>query len=84
MAVESFTEKKNLDIYPNPANSYVIVEGDDIKEVEIFDMMGRKFISTNVEETSSVISIENLTPGIYVIRSIDVNNNVMIQKFIKK
>lgn len=82
--VESFTEKKNLDIYPNPANSYVIVEGDDIKEVEIFDMMGRKFISTNVEETSSVISIENLTPGIYVIRSIDVNNNVMIQKFIKK
>ena len=83
LGVESFTEKKDTNIYPNPANNYVIVEGEDIQEVEILDMMGRKLISHNVEN-SSMIDISGLTSGMYLIRTIDVNNNISIQKIIKK
>ncbi len=83
LGMESFTEKKDTNIYPNPANNYVIVEGEDIQEVEILDMMGRKLISHNVEN-SSMIDISGLTSGMYLIRTIDVNNNISIQKIIKK
>ena len=52
-------------------------------EVEIYDMMGRKVVSSEMQ-SSSVIEIDNLSSGIYMIRSIDVNNNVSTKKFIKK
>jgi hypothetical protein len=85
LSVDSYTEKKEFDLYPNPANTYIVVEGSDIKEVEIYDMMGRKVISSNVENSSSsVIYVDNLTNGIYLVRSIDVDNNVLTKKFIKK
>ena len=48
-------------------------------------MMGRKLISSNVENsTHAVIDINDLTSGIYLVRSIDVYNNISTKKFIKK
>lgn len=84
LSVDSFEEKKGIDVYPNPANNYIIVKGDDIQNVEIFDMMGRKLISRDVEETSLMINIGTLKSGIYVIRCVDADNSVTIQRFIKK
>ena len=83
LSVESFTDDKELNVYPNPACNYVIVEGEDIQQVEIFDMMGRLLMSHNMEE-SSMIDISNLTNGMYLLRTIDVNNNMSMQKIIKK
>ncbi len=83
LAVDSYTEKKEVDIYPNPANNYIVVDGNDIQEVEIYDMMGRKVVSSDMQ-SSSVIEIDNLSSGIYMIRLVDFNNNVSTKKFIKK
>ncbi len=83
LSVESLSEKKNSHVYPNPATNYIIVDGEDIQEVEIFDMMGRRLISHNTE-TSSMIDVSNLTNGIYLIRITDVDNNISMQKIIKK
>ena len=83
--VDSYTETKGVNIYPNPANNYIVIEGNDIEEVEIYDMMGRKIISQNIMTSSvNVIEINNLTKGIYLVRTIDVNNNIYTTKFIKK
>ena len=82
VGVDEMIETESM-IYPNPANTYIVVEGSDIKEVEIYDMMGRKVVSSEMQ-SSSVIEIDNLSSGIYMIRSIDVNNNVSTKKFIKK
>ena len=83
LSVESFTEKKDFDVYPNPANNYIIVDGEDVLEVEIFDMMGRKLISHKTE-TSSTIDVSSLLSGIYLVRTIDADNNISMQKIIKK
>ncbi len=83
LSVESFTEKKDFDVYPNPANNYIIVDGEDVLEVEIFDMMGRKLISHKTE-TSSTIDVSGLLSGIYLVRTIDADNNISMQKIIKK
>lgn len=83
LGVETLTEKKNSHVYPNPANNYIIVEGSDIQEVEIFDMMGRKLISHKAEN-SSTIDVSGLSSGIYLVRTIDADNNISMQKIIKK
>ena len=81
--VETLTERKNSHVYPNPANNYIIVEGSDIQEVEIFDMMGRKLISHKAEN-SSTIDVSGLSSGIYLVRTIDADNNISMQKIIKE
>lgn len=53
-------------IWPNPASSYIHIEGIETGEsVEIYDLTGRR-ISTSVFE-GAIISTENLTPGMYLI-----------------
>lgn len=81
--VNMMTENKSFDIYPNPAKNHIIVEGEDVVMVEIFDMMGRKILTHNVKE-SSVIDVKEFSQGLYLIRSIDVNNNIVVKKFIKE
>lgn len=83
LGVETLTEKKNSHVYPNPANNYIIVECSDIQEVEIFDMMGRKLISHKAEN-SSTIDVSGLSSGIYLVRTIDADNNLSMQKIIKE
>jgi len=81
--VNTITESKTFDIYPNPAENYIVIEGEGVVEVEIFDMMGRKILTHNVKE-SSVINVNDFSQGLYLIRSIDVNNNIIVKKFVKE
>ena len=81
--VNTITESKTFDIYPNPAKNYIVVKGDDIVVVEIFDMMGRKILTQNVKD-SSVVNVNDFPQGLYLIRSLDVNNNITVKKFVKE
>lgn len=81
--VNSITENKSIEIYPNPAKNFIVVKGEDIIEVEIFDMMGRKVLTQNVQE-SSVINVNDFSQGLYLIRTIDVNDNIVVRKFVKE
>jgi hypothetical protein len=56
-------DANGLVIVPNPASTQIeIVTGEEIKSVEIIDMIGNKVISTN----SSEISVANLPAGVYM------------------
>ena len=81
--VNMITENKSFEIYPNPAKNHIVIEGDDVVMVEIFDMMGRKILTHNMKE-SSVIDVKDFSQGLYLIRSLDVNNNIVVKKFIKE
>ena len=85
LSVDSYTESKEFNVYPNPANSYIVVEGNNIQEVEIYNMMGTRVLYSNMENaSSSAIDINNLSSGIYLVRTIDSDNNILTKKFIKK
>lgn len=85
LSVDSYTMEKTFEIYPNPADDHITIIGDEIQVVDIYDMMGRRLLSYNIENSaSSTIDISSLKEGIYLIRSIDVDNNVLINKIIKK
>ena len=85
LSVDSYTESKEFNVYPNPANNYIVVEGNNIQEVEIYNMMGTRVLHSNMENaSSSAIDINNLSSGIYLVRTIDSDNNISTKKFIKK
>ena len=56
-------------VYPNPANDFIIVDENDIKQVIIFSRNGKKVLSCdNLYER---ISVANLKEGLYIVSLID-------------
>ena len=57
---------KEAKIYPNPAKGTLHVEGKDILQVELFNIVGQKVLSIN--ESFEAIQLDQLPIGIYFVR----------------
>ena len=68
-----------LTVYPNPATNVVTIAADDIEEVTILDMSGRKLLSC----ATNNVDISTLTSGVYTIR-VKTATGTAIQKFVKQ
>ncbi len=65
-------------IYPNPANSTVLVSNVTIgSTVTIIDVMGKREYATNAVNTTVDLSVETLSNGIYFIEI--ENNGAVVQ-----
>lgn len=74
-------------IYPNPVNNkYVIIQGTDIKNIKIFNVIGQPVYAKEVTTENSSVSIyvDNLLEGIYFVSVTDNNNNNFTKKLIIK
>jgi hypothetical protein len=67
------TEVSNLSIFPNPAQSFVTVTSDyELSSVSIHDITGRVVNEvTSIKSNSTVINVNNLIKGIYIINVVD-------------
>lgn len=76
--VETSTQE-TLRVYPNPANDYLMVEGE-MTSLEVYNTIGQCLMTRKVNGTSASISLAGLSNGIYFLR---VNNNgeVITRKF---
>ena len=70
-------------IYPNPANDVIFVKGEEIQSVEIYNSIGVKVVSKNVNNSES-IDIADLASGMYFVRVLDKNGNISTTKIIKR
>lgn len=60
---------EGLSIYPNPTNGdkiYIVSKLSLEKEVEIFDVLGKRMLQTTI--SSKELNIGNLTAGVYIIK----------------
>jgi hypothetical protein len=72
--------KEGLIIYPNPANTNLV-----IGYLEITDLLGRVIKKiTNIQQPITNIEINELPSGFYFIKAIDEKGNVMNGKFVKE
>ena len=73
------TASSNINIYPNPANSKIYVDGENIDFVEVYNSLGQKVTKVEGSESTSVemTAYEN---GVYVVRVITNDGNVTTQK----
>ena len=71
--------KETLKVYPNPANEYLMVEGE-MNSIEVYNAIGQCLMTRTVDGNSTCISLAGFNNGIYFIR---VNNNgeVTTRKF---
>lgn len=65
-------------IYPNPATTSITIEGIS-GQGEIYDIMGRCVKTVDINQETTIININNLTKGLYLIRI-----NGKTTKFIKQ
>ncbi len=60
---------ENLFIYPNPATQgkiYITSKLNKPKEVEIFDVLGKKIIATSL--LNKTLDVSSLSPGVYILK----------------
>lgn len=77
-------ELLGFSMYPNPAtNSLNISAKETILSAEIFNVIGKKVMSVNINKTSESIDVSSLTSGIYLVKY-DVNGVTGTAKFIKQ
>lgn len=72
-------EKQKVGIYPNPVSAILNIQADENVSSEIYDMNGRKIISSE----SKTIPVDKLIPGNYSIK-VKTGTSNKIFKFIKK
>jgi hypothetical protein len=71
----------NFSVYPNPANDRLnIVYSEEIKEIKIYDSLGRLIIEGISEK---IVNVSELSRGIYFME-LNTINEKSIQKFMKE
>ena len=75
-AVGESTENETVEIYPNPAQDVIYIEGENIGRVEMYNALGQRiFMAENVDK----IHVDNYPSGIYVIKIGNVTKRVVIK-----
>lgn len=89
-AISRTTETNNFRTapYPNPTNDHIIVPlSDPTSKISVCAVDGKQLendISTNgIEGQEMKIHVGNLPPGIYILRVIDSDGNVVNHRFLK-
>ncbi|WP_395092564.1 T9SS type A sorting domain-containing protein [Vaginella massiliensis] len=78
--------KVSANVYPNPVHDVLTIESkSNLESVEIFNIAGQKVNSLmKVNKAKTEINVSRLTPGVYIVRTVDVNGNVNSYKVVKK
>lgn len=84
--ITGIEEKRNqtMKIWPNPAHECINIEckTPGIKQVGVFDLMGRIQMCQSMDEARISLNVRDLPPGIYLIR-MQANTETVTSKFIK-
>ena len=74
----------NVSVSPNPANNIVNLRADEtITKAEVYNILGKKVRTFNVNATSTSLNISDLNAGIYLLKY-EINNKVGTTKFVKQ
>ncbi|WP_439131319.1 T9SS type A sorting domain-containing protein [Polaribacter sp.] len=77
-------ELLGFSMYPNPASDRLNISAKEtIQRADVFNVLGKKVMSVNVNKTNASLDISNLNTGIYLVKY-DVNGTTGTAKFIKQ
>lgn len=80
----SEVKTERTQIYPNPTKNILYIKStEEIRNIEIFDVSGRKVFSSNAKQKEVQISLEKLSSGIFILKTYS-HSGVETFKVIKK
>lgn len=68
---EMANDNTTYNIYPNPANSIITIEGENIQEIKLFNTLGQLVKDVKVTSNSTSINIDDIQNGMYIVNIID-------------
>jgi hypothetical protein len=82
VVLSSFSENEILKVYPNPSKNILTVEYDGLKSIFLLNMLGEKIYEMkNIENNLlHTFSTQNFSEGMYVLKIIGWNNEVVSHK----
>jgi len=88
-SLELFTDinndDDNINIYPNPANNILYVEGVfDNSNLQIYNLLGSLIISKQITQNITTMDISQLSKGIYIVKIFSNNYSTYYQQKIIK
>ncbi|WP_435133089.1 T9SS type A sorting domain-containing protein [Formosa sp. A9] len=84
LSTEEFSNV-NFQIYPNPTTNLLHFKShgsDDLKTVELYDVLGKKVLSTSV--SNNVLDVSNMAKGIYVLKGYTLSKRQITSKIVVK
>lgn len=77
---ENKASLNTVKVYPNPVNSELTIDMENVASVEVYNLVGASVLKTTSE---NVINVSNLEMGVYILRATDTNGKVSVAKFNK-
>ncbi|MBI9064358.1 MAG: T9SS type A sorting domain-containing protein [Marinilabiliaceae bacterium] len=78
-------KEQDLIIYPNPVNDIFYIKNNDKGlNIKVLNNSGEVLFEQKINNQCEIIDVSGLKSGLYMMQLIDVDENVMIRKFIKK
>ena len=75
----------DIRVYPNPAIDYIMVtENDNIDKVWIYNILGKRVKSYKVEGSETKYDIRDLPKGMYIVRLINHNGDLVMTSRVNK
>lgn len=71
-----------LTVSPNPASTFLAIQAEDLRQVEIFSMDGKMVMC--LEKGFESVNISALATGTYLLKATMNNSNVITEKFMKQ
>jgi subtilisin-like proprotein convertase family protein len=62
-------------IYPNPFNSYLIVETNELTDIMVYSLQGHEIYRTQLTQKTNKIQLDMLSRGIYLVQLKSLNNH---------
>ena len=57
-----------LKVYPNPANEMLNIEGNDIKRITVFDLLGVQLADKEINDDQAILPTSNFAQGTYILK----------------
>ena len=72
----------NLKVYPNPAKESLIVEGENMKRIAVFSLLGVQMAGQEVNDSHTSLNIDGLTKGTYILKVEYADGTVGYMRFV--
>ena len=82
--IEETESNAFTDIYPNPTTGMVTVTGENLRQAEVFNMLGQQMFSIKGEGDELQINMVALPAGIYFVNITDEEGRRCVRKVVKE
>ena len=79
LSTNEMTENTVFNLYPNPANGVISVNGEGFEKAEIYNIAGQKVMESN----NNQIDVEALQAGVYMVKVFGNGSSEMLRVVVK-